>query len=141
LIGNLSEKKSMLTKDKSERELLADAREAEASEEFGKAIDLYKILIRKNDLEPLYYDRLMIIYRRQQELKNELEVINKGIKAFEQYFSSRAEKLFSKHKQQVTKLSNALMKKTGLKSTNHEYFPEPLNKWRKRKQLVLKKLS
>src|SRR6186997_1549030 len=118
----------MLTKDKSEKELLQEAREAEANDDPDTAIQLYKILIRKNDLEPLYYDRLMILYRGQRDYQNELEVVNKGIKAFEVYFAGRAEKRFSKHKQQVTKLSNALMKKIGLKEKNHEYLPEPLNK-------------
>jgi hypothetical protein len=130
----------MLTKDKSEKELLQDAREAEANDEEDTAIQLYKILIRKNDLEPLYYDRLMILYRKQRDYQNELEVINKGIKAFEDYFTGRAQKRFSKHKQQVAKLSTALMKKTGLKEKNQEYLPEPLNKWRNRKTLVMKKL-
>ena len=62
----------MLTRDKSEKELLQDAGEAEAEGSFDQAIDLYKLLIRKNDLESYYYDRLMIIYRKQRDYKNEL---------------------------------------------------------------------
>ena len=131
----------MLTKDKSEKELLGEAREAETNGELDKAAGIYKLLIRKNDLEALYYDRLMIIYRKQRDYPHELEIINKGIKAFGDYFSTRAEKVFSKHKLQVTKLSQALIKKTGLKDKNHEYLPEPLNKWRKRKKLLLKKIK
>jgi len=131
----------MLTKDRSEKELLQEARQAEVEDQIDKAIGLYKFLIRKNHLEPLYYDRLMILYRKQRNYPTELDLLKKGIHAFENYFASRTKKLFSHDKNKIVKLSEALMKKTGLKEKGHEYLPEPLSKWHKRKSLLEKKIN
>jgi hypothetical protein len=125
----------------SEKKLLEQAREAETNNESKKAGELYKKLIAMEPLKPLFYDRLMIIYRKLKQYKNELKVINRGVKTFEKHFGDRAKKIYSKHKRKVTQLSNELMKKTGLKTINHEYLPEPLNRWTKRKELVELKLK
>jgi tetratricopeptide (TPR) repeat protein len=130
----------MAAEEISEKELLEQARKAEQDELPENAIPIYERLIKKEPLKDLFYDRLMILYRKLKNYKKELEVIDKGIKAFETYFKERAEKVLKKNKH-LEKLSMALLKKTGLKEKNHEYFPEPLNRWRKRKVVVKRKLQ
>ena len=85
------------------------------------------------------YDRLMIIYRKLKEYDKELKVINSAISAFHK-----------KHKEQqisfprkITVLSKALLKATGLadKKGNNIYRPGEVEKWEKRKELLLKRKS
>ena len=123
-----------------EKEILQQAHKAEAEQDFAHAAELYEKEIKRHPLKTYAYDRLMIIYRKLKRYKDELQVVNRGIKAYENYFKTRSEKLMAKHKQ-LTRLSKALIKSTGLNGKNHEYFPEPLNKWRKRKELLAKKLK
>jgi hypothetical protein len=123
-----------------EKEILKVAHEAETDQHLSEAAHLYEELIKKHPLKAYAYDRLMIVYRKLKKYKDELRVVNRGIKAFEIFFKEKSEKLAIKHKQ-LMRLSNALMKSTGLKEKNHEYFPEPLNKWRRRKEVIEKKLK
>ena len=83
------------------------------------------------------YDRLMIIYRKLKEYDKELKVINAAISAFSK-----------KHKEQqisfpkkIAVLSKALLKATGLadKKGNNIYRPGEVERWEKRKELVLKR--
>jgi hypothetical protein len=124
----------------SEKEILQQAHEAEIEQDFEHAAKLYKTEIKRHPLKVYAYDRLMIIYRKLKRYKDEWQVVNSGIKAFEDYFKKRSEKLTVKHKK-LTKLSKAIIKSTGLSEKNHEYFPEPLAKWRKRKEVLSKKLN
>ncbi len=130
----------MAVQENTEKEILQQAREAEIEEHFNEATGLYQKVIKRHPLQAHAYNRLMIIYRKLKKYKDELLVVNKGIKAFEDYFKQQSEKLTTKHKQ-LTRLSKALIKSTGLGERNHEYFPEPLNKWRKRKETLAKKLK
>jgi tetratricopeptide (TPR) repeat protein len=122
-----------------EKDILQQAHEAEMEKHFDEATELYQKVIRRHPLQAHAYDRLMIIYRKLKKYKKEMQVADKGIKAFEDYFKKQSEKLTTKHKQ-LTRLSKAIIKSTGLGESNHEYFPEPLAKWRKRRELVSKKL-
>ncbi len=130
----------MATQVDTEKDILQQAHEAEIEEHFNEATELYQKVIKRHPLQAHAYDRLMIIYRKLKKYKEELQVVNKGIKAFEDYFKQQSEKLTTKHKQ-LTRLSKALIKSTGLGEKNHEYFPEPLNKWRNRKEVLAKKLK
>ena len=81
----------------------------------------------------------MMIYRKKKDYKNELRVINEGIKVFrELYTPSSAGK-----NRNVIKLSRQLSMVTGLtdKKGKSLYDAEPIGKWKKRKQVVLKKLG
>ncbi len=75
-----------------------------------------------------------------KQYKNELRIINAGIKAFENLYKTR-----SKHSRsmKVAEITNALLKSTGLtdKKGNHLYDPEPIGKWKKRKVVVEKKIK
>jgi|SRR5436190_15356494 len=122
-----------------EKDILKEAHEAELKQDFNKAASLYKELIKRHPLKAFAYDRLMIVYRKLKRYKDEFNVVNKGIKAFENYFKQKSEKITAKHSQ-LKRLSKALIKSTGLGEKNHEYLPEPLGKWRKRKELLAKKI-
>lgn len=129
----------MLIADKPEKDLLAMARQAEAEGKVQDATELYRVLIRKNDLEAAYYSRLMILYRKQKDYRAEMDIIEKGMRVFDNYFRSRAERSIGNHKAQVRRLSAALLKKTGLGAG--QYLPEPLSTWKKRKEQVEKRLK
>ena len=111
-----------------EKELKAEAKKAEAKKDFGKAADLYKQLIRQDPLDESAYNRLMIVLRKQKNYEEELKTINKAIKLFELLLDKKRNRIAAKHKQLV-QLSNALIKKAGLKKTNEEYLPEPIASW------------
>ena len=122
-------------------EIMNEAREYESGDEIDKAIKLYQRAIKLEPHNELPYNRLMIIYRKQKQFEDELELINKGIKTFEEFYRKRSEKLISKHKG-AAKLSDALAKSLGQRGKNVQdlYQPEPIPKWTKRKQLVEKKV-
>lgn len=121
------------------KDTIEKAREAEAGQEVERAIELYKQVIKDNPVNEPAYDRLMILYRKSGRYKDELKIINAGIKAFESLYKAK-----SKHSRsrKVAEISSALLKSTGLadKKGNHLYEPEPIGKWKKRKLVVEKKL-
>ncbi len=99
----------------------------------------YEKLLTSNPLNQKAYHRLMIIYRKEKNYKKELQVINKAIRSFEDFHKANTKK----HAQPITALSKSLSKSLGL--TDHKgkitYDTEPVATWRKRKEIVLKKIS
>src|SRR5688500_513453 len=93
-------------------EIMNEAREFESSDEIDKAIKLYQRAIKMEPHNEIPYNRLMILYRKQKNYEEELELINKGIKTFEEFYRKKSEKLISKHKS-AAKLSDALAKSLG----------------------------
>jgi hypothetical protein len=122
---------------RSNKETIRKAKEAEDDDDIERAADLYEQVIKDEHADEFPYDRLMVIYRKLKRYKDELRVINSGIKSFENHFLKKPGKQSSK-KMQLTKLSNAFMKTAGLtdKKGNNIYYPEPIAKWRKRKKVV-----
>lgn len=84
----------------------------------------------------------MIVYRKQKQYKQELQVINIGIDFFKNHHQNKSNDLFGGNKK-IAQLSNALMKKVGLKDKVGKslYYPEPIARWQKRKLTVEKKLK
>jgi len=121
-----------------EKELLLEAKQAEANEDPKAAEKNYVQLIRQDPHNEFPYDRLMIIYRKQKRYEEELELINKGLKNFTDLYQKKQDKLLSKHKA-LSRLSNALIKKAKLDPG--AFSPEPIAKWLKRKEMVEKKLK
>jgi hypothetical protein len=80
----------------------------------------------------------MVIFRKQKRYKDELKLINQGLKSFGDLYKKKAKKSSSKNKQ-LDKLSQALIKKAGL--GKNEFVPQPIAKWMKRKEMVEKKLG
>jgi tetratricopeptide (TPR) repeat protein len=123
------------------RELLSEGKEAEENIELEKAAKIYERAIKSEPHEELPYTRLMIIYRKLTRYEDELNTIKKGIKAFEDLYQKKSEKLLGKNKS-VERLSNALAKSLGQKRKKTEtFYPEPIPKWTKRQIVVEKKLG
>ncbi|MDB5231956.1 MAG: hypothetical protein JWN76_2761 [Chitinophagaceae bacterium] len=119
--------------------IITEAGKAEGNGDLENAAGMYEQLIKQDNLNEYAYERLMIVYRKLKSYKEELRVINAGIKSFQNFYQS---KLKSKSKK-ITELSKALSKSTGLtdKKGNSLYEPEPIGKWKKRKLVVEKKIK
>ena len=96
-------------------------------------------LIREHPTYADAYNRLMIIYRKQNQYARELKLINTAIKVFEEAFNKRKPTYNSK----VASISKALLKATGLADKKGEnlYQWGDLARWKKRKEVVQKKLK
>ncbi|MEO8406381.1 MAG: YopX family protein [Chitinophagaceae bacterium] len=119
-------------------EWLHKAKELEESGELTEAAQAYEKVISIDPVHEFAYNRLLIIYRKEKESKKELAAVKKGIKAFEEYYTSAAK---LSHGKTVTRISNALMKMTGLadKKGKAIYRPEPIGRWIRRKTLLEKR--
>jgi hypothetical protein len=120
-------------------DIAAMAKYKEKTGDMEEAAKLYEKLVSKHPAGEHNYNRLMMIYRKQKDFKNELRVINSGIKVFQDLYTPSS---LGKHKN-IIKLSKQLNMMTGLtdKKGNALYEAEPIGKWKKRKQIVLKKLG
>lgn len=92
------------------KEILKQAHEAETNADVKSAISLYEEAIAVSPLNEVPYNRLMVIYRRLKQYKEELNIIKKGIKVYEEFYDS---KIPNKSKT-ITALSNKLNKSVGL---------------------------
>ena len=121
------------------KKMLAEAEEAETAENSSKAIELYNNALKKDPLNEIAYDRLMKIFRRLKEYKKELAIINKGIKAYQQFYRAEGKS----RSKIVNEISMKLNKSIGLidKKGDSLYHPEPIARWLKRKITVEKKIS
>lgn len=126
----------------SSAEILDQARESESQGKLEDAAVRYEQLVKENSSDQLVFDRLMIIYRKLKLYKDELRIINKAIKVFEDLHKKPARRNREKQ-QKLTTLSDAFMKSAGLKDKkgNLVYIPEPLSRWMKRRSIVEKKLK
>src|SRR6476659_9109291 len=127
---------------KSIKEIIDKAKYAESDNDIEQAATLYEQARKADPANQYPYDRLMIIYRKLKKYKEELRVINEGIKFFESFYKNKSQQLVGKDKK-IMELSNAFMKRVGLqdKKGKNLYFPEPIAKWQKRKETVQKKLG
>jgi tetratricopeptide (TPR) repeat protein len=123
-------------------ELINEAKEAEKNEDFESAAKYYERAIKSQPHNEAPYTRAMIMYRKLAEYESELKIINKGINIFEEFYQNRSQKVIGNDKK-VVQLSNALAKSLGLKDRKgkDQFHPEPIAKWMKRKEVVLKKLG
>lgn len=121
-------------------DLLERAGELEKSSEWSKAASLYLRYLRKVPGSEYAFGRLMIIYRKQKEPDKEIEIINRGIKTFEDIFRKSIKVPPTK---KTVEISKKLMKAMGLTDRKgKELFErEPLKKWKKRKALLEKRLE
>jgi len=118
------------------------ARQAEKEGDINKAVRFYEQNISEDYADRFAFERLMIIYRKQKEYKNELRVIKRGIEVFQQTFKERVKHSLAKRvsDRKLEQLSNAIMKASGQKKEQLP-FPDPVDKWLKRKEIVEKKLK
>lgn len=127
------------TEPLSKHDLLEKAREAEEHNELEEAAKAYEKIIRQDHLDEFAYNRLFIIYRKLKEYGKELHAINTGIEAFEKFYASHKPKKSEK----VNAISKKLNKTLGLidKKGNSLYSPEPIGKWKRRKEVVEKRIK
>jgi hypothetical protein len=119
-----------------------EARQAEQVGNLQKAIKLYELNIKEEYADEYAFERLMIIFRKQKLYKDELRVINRGIDVFEQSMKEHLKQTLSRHidGKKLELLSNAILKKTGSK-IQQAHFPDPIDKWMKRREVVEEKLG
>ena len=107
-------------------------------------IAFYEEQAKAGAIDPFYYDRLMIYYRKHKEYKKELNLINKALKIFADHFKKQAEAVLTvaKSKAAIKRLSEKINRSAGLvdKKGNPHYTPEPLLRWMKRKKTVQEKI-
>lgn len=122
-------------------ELIEEARNVEADGELEKAASIYEQAIRQHPMDEFPYNRLMIIYRKFKQPKNELRVIKKGLEVYTAFYDKKLKPYTSNTK--VGQLSKALLKSvTGsAKKTSYTSYPEPIPRWTLRKKAVEKKLE
>jgi tetratricopeptide (TPR) repeat protein len=72
-------------KNTSNRQLLVESKDAESQGDAGKAIMLYQQAVKNNPRQEQEqaWQRLMVLYRRQQNYAGELKVINLALKTYE----------------------------------------------------------
>ena len=71
---------------RSMKETIRKAKETETNGDPEQAAELYEQVIKDEHADEFPYDRLMVIYRKLKRYKDELRVINSGIKSFENHF-------------------------------------------------------
>ncbi len=111
------------------------ARQLEQDGELEKAAFVLEKLVKNEPLNEDAYNRLMIIYRKNKDYKNELKVIKKGVDNFERSFKTASR---VKVTPKIATLSKSLLKSLGLadKKGNILYEREPLGKWKRRRITV-----
>ena len=122
--------------------ILDQARESESEGKLDAAAALYEQLVKERSSDEFVFDRLMIIYRKLKLYKDELRIINKAIRVFEDLHKKPGRRK-SEKQQKLSTLSEAFMKSAGLKDKkgNLVYIPEPISRWMKRRAVVEKKLK
>lgn len=121
-------------------ELTKSARLLEQQGETEEAVVLYKQIIRQKPLEELPYTRLMVYYRKQRKYEEELKVINQALDVFTDPYNKPPAKLIVRNKK-IEQLSKALLKSVNNGKKSQPYYPEPIPKWIKRKEMVEKKIG
>jgi len=118
------------------KEMLAEAKTAEAEENPDEAIALYEQVLQQDELNETAYNRLMVIYRKQKDNKKELAIINIALSVYQKFYKAQ-----QRTTKTITTHSNKLNKAFGFtdKKGNNINLPEPVATWQKRKELLIKK--
>jgi tetratricopeptide (TPR) repeat protein len=108
-------------------------------EDKEQAIKEYKKMAAAYPTSEEPYDRLMILYRQLKESEEELHWIETAIAVFRKSFNKSSKKPNSK----IASLSKSLLRATGLvdKRGISFYEPQPIMRWEKRKELLIKKMK
>jgi len=123
-------------------QLMQEAKEAELSGDLSTAVRKYEQVLLKEKSYELIYKRLMILYRKLKKPKEELRIINSGIRYFQEQFKERTESLY-KNNRRISYLSKAIIKSLGhhKEQSDSFYEPAPIPAWKHRKLIVLKKIK
>jgi len=140
----------MLHKAIPDREHLARAKALEADGEVDEAIGIYQRLLKNDPLNETAIGRLLVLYRRQKDYKQELALLKAAISAYEAEQLAGQEAWRKKH-QKAARISLSLARKlavgtqklsvAGKKKTAPIYDDRLVAAWRKRKVVVMKRLK
>ena len=121
-------------------ECIATANELEQNNELDEAIKAYQKCLKIKKTDEYAFDRLMILFRKQKEYKKELDIIQQAIDAFEKLYAESAP---AKTNKLIQKISNSILRSTGLsdKRGNLVFKPQPILRWHKRATLLKKRLK
>ncbi len=119
---------------------LEKAMALEKESDLPGASKAYDAVIRYSMRNEFAYQRLMIIYRKQNDIQKELRVLTKGIKVFTEFYQSQRKAIPGP---KVARLSKAISRAIGLLDEKGRplYAPEPISRWMKRKELLEKKIA
>lgn len=120
---------------------LQQAAAAEKKDDLELAEKIYNKQIQLKSFNAAVYKRLMIIYRKQKRYKDELDLINKGLKHFDEYRKKQSSK--KNINTNIKRISQRLNKSLGLTNSRGKelYEPAPIPEWKKRKATVEKRLK
>src|SRR5262245_33743241 len=131
----------MLHKAIPDRERLAQAKALEADGEIEEAMEVYQRVLKDDPLNETAIGRLLVLYRRQKEDKQELALLKAAISAYEAEQLAGQEAWRKKH-QKAARISLALARKlggetqklhvAGKKKTAPIYDDRLVATWRKR---------
>ena len=122
-------------------DMLSKAKQLEKEGDLNGAITVYEKIIKKNPVNEYAYNRLMIIHRKNKDYRKEKAIIDEAIAAFQRLYS---ESLRLSPSARVKTLSKQILKATGLadkKTGKLLYERQPLYRWNKRRELVMKKIK
>lgn len=132
-----------MTKEKlSVKEKMTKARGLEREGDMSAAVKIYKGIIQTDPLHSAAYNRLMIIYRRQKQYRDELVVIKQGIDAYEKDLWDD-QMAWKKANRRSATVSRSLAKSLGLlDDKGRPTYEDPhINTWRKREAVARRKLD
>ena len=98
--------------------LIKQAKEAEEDGNIDEATSLYEKAIKQRPMLEQPYNRLMVIYRKKKQYKQELRVLNKALELYITHHDKKKEALMRLNK--VRQLSNALLKAVGQGTVAHQ---------------------
>lgn len=132
----------MAASKKSKNELLKEARSQELEGKISDAIKIYSLVISKDPLQAMAYNRLMILYRKLKEYRKELAIIKQAIGAYEKDIKDD-QLTWKKANSKSARLSLSLAKSMGLLNDKGlPVYEEPqILTWRKRMETVQKKIK
>ncbi|WP_313514031.1 hypothetical protein [Sphingobacterium sp.] len=127
---------------KSKNELLREARSLELEGRTNDAIKGYGLVVSKDPLNAVAYNRLMILYRKLKDYRKELAIIKKAIGAYEKDIK-KDQLTWKKAHNESARLSLSLAKSMGLLNDKGlPIYEEPhILTWRKRLDTVQKKIK
>ena len=125
-------------KDISLAQWLAQTKELESGD-LNEAIREYKRIALAYPKNEKAFNRLMILFRKLNQDKDELYWVNKAI----QNFQERGDKKKHPPGSSIARLSKLISKSTGLtdKKGNPLHVSAPIEKWLRRKALITKRMN
>jgi tetratricopeptide (TPR) repeat protein len=119
--------------------LLKQASYMESTGNTQKAIKLYRQSLKGQHKDEKAYGRLMVIFRKMKDYRNESLIIQRAIKSFEKFYTDRSIRIGK----QIAGTSKAIMRALGLinKKGKPIHMLEPVERWSKRLEWVERKLE